>query len=95
VSDMEYHLQYGRAKISKIERYEDYTKFEDKIRIPMAYMDSQKPGGIRGIWRDRRDNYQWFTFWVVVVFGTFTVVMSFLGLGVAIAQAVAGFKALH
>jgi hypothetical protein len=58
-------------------------------------MDSQKPDGIRELWRDRRDNYQWFKSWIVVVFGTFTVLTSFLGLADAIAQAVAIFKALH
>jgi hypothetical protein len=31
----------------------------------VAYMDSQKPGGLRGLWYDKRDSGAWYTFWAV------------------------------
>jgi hypothetical protein len=39
-------------------------------------MDCQKPSGIRGVWADKRDTSQWFTFWAVVVFGSLSMIVN-------------------
>lgn len=44
------------------------------------------PTGIVGLWRDRRDSLQWYTFWAVVFLGCFGAVMAFLQLGLGAVQ---------
>lgn len=68
----EYHLSVEETHISNMsktdhqqDRYENFPVFEDKLRILVAYMDTQKPGGLRGLWHDKRDSGAWFTFWAV------------------------------
>jgi hypothetical protein len=58
-------------------------------------MDCQKPSGIRGVWADKRDTSQWFTFWVVVIFRSLSMIFSSLRLIVSIVQTVGTFKGLE
>jgi hypothetical protein len=58
-------------------------------------MDCQKPSGIRGVWADKRDTSQWFTFWAVVIFGSLSMIFSSLGLIVSIVQTVVTFNGLE
>jgi hypothetical protein len=58
-------------------------------------MDCQDLSGIRGLWGDRRDSSQWFTFWAVVILGSLSMVVTSLGLIVSIVQTVGTFKGLE
>jgi hypothetical protein len=53
-----------------------------------------RPTGIRGLWKDKRDSLQWYTFWAVVILGCFSAVMAFLQLGLSAVQAWASVAAL-
>jgi hypothetical protein len=68
----DYHLPSEETHVASFvaahmhqDLYERYPVFEDRLRILVAYMDSQKPGGLRGLWYDKRDSGAWFTFWAV------------------------------
>ena len=92
VGDMAFHLRcISPDKSTKL--FNEYKIWGDRLRILKAHMDSQKPGGLRGLWEDNRDSLQWYTFWAVVIVGSFSLVLSFLGLIVGIVQAVGTFRA--
>jgi hypothetical protein len=57
-------------------------------------MDTQKPQGIKGMWKDDRDTNSWFTFWVAVTFGVTALILALAGLAVSSAQTWAAFEAL-
>jgi hypothetical protein len=83
----------GLSHIGK-DSYDSYPVFGDKLRVLVAYMDSQKPGGLRGLWYDKRDSGAWFTFWAVLWIGGISLLLAFCSLAVSVAQTVATFKAL-
>lgn len=95
VSDIEFHLAEANNRLPPTQLFVKYDIWGDRLRQLKAYMDGQKPGGIRGLWVDKRDSSQWFTFWAVVIFGSIGLLLSFLGLIVGIVQAVGTFKALY
>ena len=75
--------------------YSDFFIFENRIRQLVFYMDSQKPQGIRQLWRDKRDTLNYYTFWGVIIFGGLSVFLALFSLAVSIAQTVAGYRALN
>jgi hypothetical protein len=95
VSDIEYHLENAKTKLPPTQLFEKYLCWEDRLRKLKAHLDSQKPTGIQGLWADKRDSSQWFTFWAVIIIGGVSLVIACLGLAVSIAQTVGTFKGLH
>ncbi|KAE9374904.1 hypothetical protein N431DRAFT_482029 [Stipitochalara longipes BDJ] len=95
VSDIEYHLAGVKNKLPPTQLFEKYIIWGDRLRELKAYMDSQKPGGIRGLWADKRDSLQWYTFWAVIIVGGFSLILSFMGLIVSVVQTVGTFKGVH
>jgi len=95
VSDIEYHLKHIDTKLPPTELFERYQIWGDRLRQLKAYMDSQKPGGIRGLWADKRDSLQWYTFWAVIIVGGASVILSIMGLMVSIVHTVGTFKGLE
>lgn len=70
----DYHLPTEETHIASFsvsnfgqDAYEKYPIFGDRLRELVAYMDSQKPGGLRGLWYDKRDSGAWYTFWAVSI----------------------------
>ena len=68
----DYHLPIEETHVASFaaadmqqDLYERYPAFEENLRILVSYMDSQKPGGLRGLWYDKRDSGAWYTFWAV------------------------------
>ncbi|KAI4113039.1 MAG: hypothetical protein LQ345_005902 [Seirophora villosa] len=74
--------------------YSDFPHYEHRLRELRAYMDSQKPKGLKGLWQDRRDSYAFFTLWLAIVFGILTIILAVGSLAVAIAQTWAQFRSL-
>ena len=83
------------AKSPILKSYSEFHFFEDRIRQLVFYMDSQKPQGIRQLWRDKRDTLNYYTFWGVIIFGGLSVFLALFSLAVSIAQTVAGYRALN
>ncbi|KAH6704050.1 hypothetical protein BKA61DRAFT_181952 [Leptodontidium sp. MPI-SDFR-AT-0119] len=75
--------------------YAQFPIFETRLRQLRFYMDSQKPRGIRQLWKDKRDTLNYYTFWGVIIFGFLSIFLAFFSLAVSIAQTVASFKALN
>jgi hypothetical protein len=74
--------------------YDQFPLFETRLRQLRRYMDSQKPRGLRQLWKDNRDSLGYYTFWGVIIFGGLTVVLALFSLSVSVAQTVAAFRAL-
>ena len=79
-------LTYREAPMEQIQLFESYGIYADRLRALDAYMQRWKPRGLRGLWRDHRDSYQWWTLWTVIVLGGVGLMVSVLTLGVGIAQ---------
>lgn len=75
--------------------YSTYPEYEDRLRILRAYMDTKKPKGFRGLWRDKRDTYSYYTFWGVIIFGGISVLLGLLSLIASVLQTIASWKALE
>ncbi|KAL2069543.1 hypothetical protein VTL71DRAFT_14222 [Oculimacula yallundae] len=60
--------------------------------VLMLYcMDNQAPTGIRGLWRDKRNSYSFYTLWLVIIFGGTSILLALLSLAVSAAQTWAAF----
>ncbi|KAF2433950.1 hypothetical protein EJ08DRAFT_731109 [Tothia fuscella] len=94
LSDIEFHVDALRMPLPPVELFERYGIFEEKLRMLQAYVDSQSPGTIQTLWRDRRDNLAWYTVWAVISIGGSGVILSLLSLGVSVAQVVASFRGI-
>ena len=95
MSDIEYHIADLHRKLPPSQLFEKYGIFEDRLRELKAYMDSQKPGGISALWRDKRDTLQWYTFWAVIIIGSLGLCLSFLGLIVTTIQTIGTYRGIE
>ncbi|KAH7400441.1 hypothetical protein BKA64DRAFT_708120 [Cadophora sp. MPI-SDFR-AT-0126] len=99
--DMDNYRYEGYRDVFKAARnkalvpYAQFPVFENRLRQLRHYMDSQKPRGIRQLWKDKRDTLNYYTFWGVIIFGSLSIFLAFFSLAVSIAQTVASFKALN
>ncbi|PMD34321.1 hypothetical protein L207DRAFT_588921 [Hyaloscypha variabilis F] len=75
--------------------YSQFPLFETRLRQLRHYMDSQKPRGLRQLWKDNRDSLNYYTFWGVIIFGVLSVVLAMFSLAVSVAQTVAAFRSLN
>lgn len=57
--------------------------------------DSLLSSGFLALWKDKRDSLQWFTFWAVLIVGSFSIFLAMASLAVSTAQTVAAFKQLN
>lgn len=83
------------AALNKISiAFAEFPVLEPRLRQLRHYMDTQKPRGIRQLWRDNRDSSNYYTFWLVVGFGLLSVTLAMFSLAVSAAQTWASFRAL-
>lgn len=95
VSDIEFHLAGLDRRLPPTQLFDEYPIWGDRLRMLKAYMDSQKPKGIRGLWQDKRDGLQWYTFWLVVIVGSASVFLSALSLVASVLQTVGTYRGLE
>lgn len=92
------HLQFRLSKPGGLlhERlsYAQFPFYGDRLRELRFYMDSQRPKGLRALWRDRRDSNTYYTFWFVVIFGSLSVFLAAGALAVSIVQTWATFHSV-
>jgi hypothetical protein len=74
--------------------FAEFPVLETRLRQLRHYMDTQRPRGIRQLWRDNRDSSNYYTFWLVVGFGLLSVTLAMFSLAVSAAQTWASFRAL-
>ncbi|KAF8244916.1 hypothetical protein K440DRAFT_426415 [Wilcoxina mikolae CBS 423.85] len=70
----------------------DFPVFGDRLLVLKKLC---VPTGILGLWRDKRDSLQWYTFWAVVFLGCFGAIMAFLQLGLTAIQTWATVAAMN
>ena len=104
IGDPKYHLNAYNENAAQFQftgentnlmRFDRCGIFENRVRILKAYMDMQKPSGLRALWRDKRDSGQWYTFWLVSILGGISILLALASLAVSIAQTVGTFQALQ
>ncbi|KAK0108664.1 stretch-activated cation channel mid1 [Cadophora gregata] len=93
-SSLNYEVTLQAALSKRLVSYSQFGVFQTRLRQLRHYMDSQKPRGIRQLWKDKRDTLNYYTFWAVIIFGSLSIFLAFFSLAVSIAQTVASFKAL-
>jgi hypothetical protein len=64
----------------------DFRLLGDRLLTLQAFNMRQRPSRIRDLWRDRRDPLQWYTFWLVLFLGGFSLIFSILQCGLGAAQ---------
>ncbi|KAH6690779.1 hypothetical protein DL95DRAFT_451416 [Leptodontidium sp. 2 PMI_412] len=72
--------------------FADYPHYEKRLREMKHYMDFQAPAGLRGLWRDKRNLYSFYTLWLVVIFGG---VCNLLALASLVVSALQLWAAIH
>jgi hypothetical protein len=77
------------------ESYAAYPYFGERIRHLNHVLQNQKPRSLKELWRDQRDTLQWWTFWLVIWFGSASVILALLSAVTGIAQTYAAFKVLR
>jgi hypothetical protein len=93
---MDHYRRVSRAALNKDPvSYAQFPVFETRLRQLRHYMDSQKPRGLRQLWKDNRDSLNYYTFWGVIIFGLLSVFFALFSLAVSVAQTVASFRALE
>ena len=93
--DEMFYLTDGRTpKQGILKPYSEFIIFENRIQQLVHYMDTQKPQGLRQLWKDKRDTLSYYTFWGVIIIGGMSVFLALFSLAVSIAQMVASFRAL-
>lgn len=75
--------------------YSQFPIYGDRLRELRAYMDNQKPKGLRALWRDRRNSNTYYTFWFVTIFGSLSIFLATCGLAVSVAQTWATFHTIQ
>lgn len=51
-----------------------------------AFMHTRRARGLRAIYQDRRDSFQWWTFWAVVWFGGISIPIALCQMSLAVVQ---------
>ncbi|EAQ84208.1 predicted protein [Chaetomium globosum CBS 148.51] len=55
----------------------DFPAFGNRLLTLQRYINSQSPNSIKALWYDRRDTHRFWTFWAVIFFGGFSIILSF------------------
>lgn len=63
---------------------DDFPLLGQRLVKLQEYNLRQQPSRLRDLWRDRRNPLTWYTFWVVLIFGSVSITIALLQLAVAI-----------
>ncbi|KAL9104086.1 MAG: hypothetical protein Q9163_000938 [Psora crenata] len=63
---------------------DDFPLLGQRLKKLQDFNLRQQPSRLRDLWRDRRSPLTWYTFWVVLIFGSVSILITFLQLIVAI-----------
>ncbi|KAG7287566.1 hypothetical protein NEMBOFW57_007078 [Staphylotrichum longicolle] len=66
----------------------EFPLLGERLLQIQKYNEQQKPSSTRAQFRDTRNPAQWYTLWAVLILGALGIILSFLQLGVAVAQLV-------
>lgn len=72
-----------------------FPYYHQRLRELRVYMDSQQPGGLIALLKDKRNSSNFWNFWSVVIFGVASVVLAFIALVAGIVGTWAQVKSLY
>jgi hypothetical protein len=72
-----------------------YPYWQERLREVQRRYDSARPRTLTQWWFDRRNKFEWATFWTAVVVFTLTLLFGVIASVTGILQVYASFKALH
>lgn len=70
---------------------EDFPIFGQRLEYLQKFVRRQQPSRLTDMWLDKRNMFQWYTFWAVLIFGGFSILIGILQLAVSIGQLAASF----
>jgi hypothetical protein len=85
-------------RISSItESYEKRDAFPlltDRLNSVQRFILRQQPNRWKALWNDTRDLTRWYTLWAVAIFGTISILLSVIQVGIGVAQIFAAYQGL-
>ena len=72
-----------------------YPYWQERLREVQRRYDNARPKTLTQWWFDRRNRFEWATFWTAVVVFILTLVFGVIASVTGILQVYASFKALH
>lgn len=64
----------------------DFPYFAGRLIDLQDFVLTQSPNNWTTLWRDRRDTARFWTLWAVIIFGTASLILSVLQVGIGLAQ---------
>jgi hypothetical protein len=52
----------------------DFAFWRDRILVAKEVFDEHQPKGILQVWRDDRNQVQWWTFWIAIILFALTII---------------------
>ena len=63
---------------------DDFPLLGQRLVKLQEYNLRLQPSRLRDLWRDRRNPLTWYTFWIVLIFGSISIAIALLQLAVAV-----------
>ena len=73
----------------------DFPILSSRLWRVQKHIESIQPNRISSLWRDKRDIMRWYTFWAVVILGSFNILIAMVQAALSAAQVKLAMKALH
>ena len=73
----------------------NYPYWQERLGEVQKAYDKARPKTLRQWWFDRRNRFEWATFWTAVVVFILTLIFGLIASITSIMQVYAAFKALH
>lgn len=80
---------------SSFSKKDDFPILGDRFSRLQEYMARMKPRRVRGLWQDRSDMKDWYTFWAVIWLGGLGLLLSLISMIAGVIQAIYTVKAFR
>lgn len=68
----------------------DFPILRERLTVLLSYLSDKKPRSWKELWFDNRDSASWLTFWAVLIFGGFGIILAFIQVVLQIVQIIQG-----
>jgi len=72
----------------------DYFYWRNRLLVLKNALDNAQPSGFSSLWIDRRNQHQWWTFWIAVVVFFLTVIFGLISSVTGVLQVYASWKSI-
>lgn len=87
-------LQYihGNPRLAHFSKSQHFPMLSRRFSELQNFTSDVKPENIRGVYKDKRDLYLWYTFWAVIFYGTFGLILSIVSTALTAVQTAYAIK---